>query len=256
MAIIKSWYGKLGNNILQIGNALTVAYLNRSVFSCPTHSLFPSFSVPFGYVAPTKGNYFSLDFNDHGGAQKFLKLRSDLLKEHFLPKLNLPKLNEEISNLIKNGALVTHARGGDSFHTPPHPKYIPHPLGFYLHLATLHEKVVLVYEDETNPVVRELYGHPKFYTTSSDVLTDFAILAEARAVALGGFGTFVPSACLLNKGLTKVYYSSVAPIDEYIPDSIEYKKIFIDLKGYVEEGQWIASADQKKLMLSYNMNIE
>jgi hypothetical protein len=261
MAKINSWYGRLGNNILQIGNALVVAYLNRSVFTCPSHDLFPAFSVPFGYTPPSMGNFFHLNLNAYGGAQKFMVLRSNLLKEYFLPKLNVPELNTDISNLLINGALVAHARGGDTFNPNLYPSYsispayIPHPLDYYLHLAKSYEKVILVYEDKTNPVVDALSENPQFYLTTNDVLTDFAIFTKAKSVALGGFGTFVPSACLLNKNLSKIYFSNVTPLHEYLADSDQYEKVYLNLLGYIDEDKWVADNTQKNLMLNYKLPI-
>jgi hypothetical protein len=255
MAKINSWYGRLGNNVLQIGNALVVAYLNRSVFSCPSHDLFPAFSAPFGYTPASTGNFFHIDLNTYGGAEKFMALRSHLLQKYLLPKLNLPELGEYLSNLILNGALVAHARGGDTFNANPHAAYIPHPLDYYLHLAKSHEKVILVYEDETNPVVDALSRNSQFYLTNNDVLTDFAIFTKAKSVAVGGFGTFVPAACLLNINLSKIYFSNVAPLHEYLADRDQYEKVCLNLPGYIDENKWAADNAQKNLMLNYKLLI-
>jgi hypothetical protein len=253
MAKIQKWYGRLGNNVLQIGNALAVAYINKSVFSCPTNKLFSAFSVPFGFTPSSKGDFFHLDLNSYGDAGKFKALRSSLLQEHFLPRLNLPGLSDDISALLKTGALVTHARGGDTFDEKPHGAYVSHPLDYYLHLAKFHEKIILVYEDSANPVVNALSKNPQFYLSNNDILTDYAIFTKAKAVALGGFGTFVPSACLLNKDLSKIYFSNVSPLDEYLPDSTKYEKIFLNLTGYIELGQWVADSTQINLMLHYKI---
>lgn len=261
MAKINLWYGRLGNNILQIGNALVVAYLNRSVFSCPSHDLFPAFSTPFGYTPASTGNFFNLNMDAYGGSQKFITLRQKLLQEYFLPQLNIPKLNVDLSNLLMNGALVAHARGGDTFNANIYPsycinsQYIPHPLDYYLHLAKSHEKVILVYEDNTNPVVDALSNNPQFYLTNNDVLADFAIFTKAKAVAVGGFGTFVPAACLLNKNLSKIYFSNLAPIHEYLANSNQYEKVCLNLPSYIDENNWAADIAQKNLMLNYKLPI-
>lgn len=253
MAKIQYWNGRTGNNILQVGNALVHAFFNRSVFSCPTHTLFDSFSIPFGYTPPNSGVFFHVNPTAYGGLEQFTSLRLKLIQQFLLPRINLPLINANLKGLIDNGAIVAHARGGDIFaHSPPS-NYIQHPLDFYHHLAKIYPKVILIYEDKTNPVVSALSGHSNFYLSSNEPIIDFTIFTQAKAVALGGVGTFVPSACLLNTQLSTVYFSTLAPLDPFLPNNIEAKKVCINLKGYIPENEWMATDSQKDLMLSFKL---
>lgn len=255
MAKIQGWYGRTGNNIFQVGNALVHAYFNKSVFSCPNHELFHSFSAPFGYTPPSSGWYFHVDPEAYGGLATFTALRLKLIQEFLLPKLSLPAIDADLRKLIDDGAVVAHARGGDVFQNTPPSNYIQHPLDFYLHLQKIHKKVILLFEDKTNPVVTELSKDPDFHLYSHQASVDFSIFSQARSIALGGVGTFVPSACLLNKNLTNIYYSSVAPIAPYLPNSTQINQIYIGLPDYIPENMWTASEEQKNLMLKYKLPI-
>lgn len=253
MAKIQGWYGRMGNNILQVGNALVHAFCNKSVFSCPTHTLFDSFSVPFGYNLPNSGLFFHVNPMQYGGLEQFTTLRVRLIQEFLQPRINLPLINTNLIDLIDNGAVVAHARGGDIFGVAPPTNYIQHPLDFYLHLAKIHPIVILIYEDKTNPIVNVLSGNPNFHLTSNEPLIDFSIFTQAKSVALGGVGTFVPSACLLNTKLSTIYFSTVASIDSYLPNNMEFKKICINLKGYIPENEWDGTDAQRDLMLRYKL---
>lgn len=253
MAKIQSWFGRTGNNVLQVGNALVDAFCNKSVFSCPAHALFDTFSIPFGYSPQNSGMFFHIEPTAYGALDEFTSLRLRLIQQFLLPRINLPLISADLKDLIDNGAVVAHARGGDIFgHSPPS-SYIQHPLDFYLHLAKIYPKVILTYEDKTNPIVSALSNNSNFHLTSNEPSVDFSIFTQAKFVALGGIGTFVPSACLLNTKLLTVYFSTLAPIDPYLPSNMIFKKICIDLKGYIPENEWMASNAQKDFMLRYKL---
>jgi len=255
MAKITHWYGRTGNNILQVCNALVHAYHSRSVFSCPDHPLFNSFSIPFGYAPVTSGYFFDLSPMAYGGLEHFKSLRLKLAQQFLLPRLNLPQLSNHIHDLIDAGAVVAHARGGDVFGISPPPNYIQHPLDFYLHIAKIHNKVILVYEDEANPIVGALSANPSFNLISNDPLIDFSIFTQAKYIALGGVGTFVPSACLLNTKLSTIYYSTVASLEPYLPFETNSNKVCINLDGYIPADGWSATSFQKNIMLNYKLPI-
>lgn len=255
MAKIHQWYGRTGNNVLQVGNALVHAYYNRSVFSCPDHPLFNSFSIPFGYTPPASGWFFDVNPMAYGSLEQFKSLRLKLTQQFLLPRINLPPIPYDIQGLIDDGTVVAHARGGDVFESSPPSNYIQHPLDFYLHIAKNHSKVILVYEDEANPIVGALSANPSFNLISNKTLIDFSIFTQAKKIALGGVGTFVPSACLLNTNLSTIYFSNVAPLEPYLPFEMNLNKICINLEGYIPAQQWAATNFQKDLMLSYRLSI-
>ena len=109
MAKIMDWYGRTGNNILQVGNALVHASCNKSVFSCPTHSLFDSFSIPFGYTPPSSGQFFDVNPTAYGGLEQFTALRLKLIQQFLLPRMKLPSISADLIDLIDDGAVVAHA---------------------------------------------------------------------------------------------------------------------------------------------------
>ena len=80
---------------------------------------------------------------------------------------------------------------------------------------------------------------------------DLKILGSAQNIVIG-FGTFGFLLYLMNTNLTNLY------LPKYFVDELpkgewgsDIKVTIVELPGYIKVGDWINSAEQRKLMLEY-----
>ena len=124
---IKNWYCRLGNNIIQVINAILIAvYYNYNII-LPRHEYFnktyiilnPRIKIRYRKIINKDNFYFRYEipnidkkvFDENN--QKALEiLRSCFITKHIINKL----LNEN--------DLLIHIRSGDIFDNNPHPNYI------------------------------------------------------------------------------------------------------------------------------------
>ena len=252
---ISGWYGRLGNNIWQIANALVYCEVNKYNFYCPPHPLINSFSVPFGMDVNGTTNFFENN-NDFYVEEAVLNAnRRKVLLEYFLPNFKITPSDTPafISDLVKrDDVVVAHVRGGDVFLGSPHSHYIQNPLWWYEYLLQRYDKMVLVTEDDSNPVVSKLSCHPKVICQSGSISEDFATLLSAQNLASGGFGTFVGMAAMCSNNI-RVFHATNY-FEEDIKKSLDVPDIKYEeyqLKGYIAEGQWENTEAQREIMLKY-----
>lgn len=226
MIILEKWYGRLGNNIIELSNIIDIAlFYKHNIQFKVSHKLFDLKIIH---------DYFSQYKND-----KVLKNDSSFFYKQRLPfpreiyndnnpiKINLLKqafLVKDINKLDEDDVVI-HIRSGDIFKGTPHPIYTPPPLSFYEHILNKHNyrNIIILCEDRVNPVVDELL---KIYENSSycknTLEDDIKILLGATNV-ISSVGTFVPSLLLLSEHVKyhysthssepqlKDYYSSMKP---------------------------------------------
>lgn len=218
MIISNNWYGRLGNNILQIGHIIDLAIMYRhNIKFNSKHELF-DLSIIENYfnkynnskIITDRHNFHYLNIlsyspkwnlklnniSDVFGQNDEIKIK--LLKDSFLVK-NVKKLPEN--------DLVIHIRSGDIFSSNPHPNYVPPPLEYYTKQIAKknYDKIIIVCEDQINPVVNkllELYKHAVYKKNS--LTEDIEIILGASNI-IYSVGTFVSALKLLSDNINYIY---------------------------------------------------
>ena len=172
---------------------------------------------------------------------------------------SLLKIRKPEAGLGKD-VLTLHVRGGDVFGTRQPAHYGQPPLAFYLFVLGLKKwkKVVLVYQDSSNPVVEGIIEYCVSRKVSLDKQSstdteDVALLLSATNLA-GARGTFIPAITGLSEHLRNVYYFedkfSVIPRKEGVTI---HRVIDVDgtYRREVLSGNWKNSTFQRELMMNY-----
>lgn len=208
MIILNKWFGRLGNNIIQLSNIINIAitYKHNIIFNVK-HKLFDLSVIKtyfdkydnneiivdeYGFYYTTKLVYSNDIFTQN------IEERNKLLKKAFLIN-NVEKLNEN--------DLVIHIRSGDIFISNPHPNYVPPPLSYYIKEINKrkYEKIIIICEDKINPVINkllELYNNSIYEKNSLE--KDISILLGATNIIFS-VGTFVPSLILMSDNIKYLY---------------------------------------------------
>ncbi len=267
MITITHWFGRNGNNIMQLIHAIYYAKMyHHSMVRFPTHTFLNSTVIqiqinhdyPNIYLADeaktdVKGSFFFL-----GTEFKLLREMKDpyerklIFLEYIKPIFNIT------STLKPDDTLYIHVRSGDIFEPNPHRGYVQPPLCYYRNVIGDYDKVVAVCEDDKNPCVKYLRNYPHVMYESNSVAVDLAILSGIRHFQMGS-GTFGMLVYWMNADLKTLYIpryvvekqmglDASLPID-WGPNITVH---MIDLPNYIQCGDWVNSEEQRKLMIQYN----
>ena len=162
---------------------------------------------------------------------------------------------------LEEETLVIHVRSGDAFSSHPHGALGQPPLSFYqMALAELSPNhVVLVFEDEANPVIgslREFLLEKKISFTEqcSDLRSDFRTILAAKNLVLAQ-GTLGQAMVLLSRNLEKLITFGSAFSPQFpkssAPQMIAVEDVKGDYKDQVMRGNWENSLEQRNLMMTY-----
>lgn len=158
--------------------------------------------------------------------------------------------------------LAIHLRAGDIF-TNPHPSYVQPPLAFYrlcVEFARAElgiDRVVLVYEDESNPCIPALKawltetGVPHI-SHSRTLDKDMAMLLAASHCVFG-YGSFGLAIALLSRNLKTVLFPWLERRFDAVSQVTGARAVRIDDVGggYIGSGKWRNTAEQRQMMLDY-----
>ena len=211
MIILNGWYGRLGNNIIQLSNLIDIAISYKHNIKINVEKLvFFDLSVIENYFSKYNNsqkitdphNFFyetRLPFSRNIFKQN-AEQRNEILQKAFLLK-NI--------NTVPENELVIHIRSGDIFNSNPHPNYVPPPLSYYRKEISKYnyEKIHIICEDTTNPVVNELLKLYKNAVHKKNTLEkDIRIILGATNI-LFSVGTFIPALMLLSKNIKCIHNS-------------------------------------------------
>ena len=178
--IIHDWYGRLGNNVIQLCHAIFLAIKSQSsIVSIPyhrriftgnlhrldfSHRLHNKYSW---YGFNIKSNFYFLDKvcskwkitpnEEVQICQKYVLPRLRLIKNMSFQNLKFETNTKGFDKTKWDDTLVIHIRGGDCFKPPPkkpHPKYTQPPFAFYKKILREHHykyrQVLIVTENDNN----------------------------------------------------------------------------------------------------------
>jgi|GEM_PF-2924411 len=265
--------GRFGNAIIQLCNAISIAqkinaknvkildlegmdklFLKNKVFVCK------GIRVSISNCFDTSENVLLGNF-----------FYSNLQKNITNSKLSgVEEVASELSNFLifdqtesfEPTTLVIHIRSGDIFSGKNvHPGYGQPPLSYYTLLLKKEnpDNVVIVFEDNENPVIDELIYYCKkrsinVSSVSSSLRKDVEVLLKAKCL-VAGFGTFVPIIASLSRHLEKVYFFDRKDYSFYDFKGIDLlvvKDKDGDYRRQVLSNNWVNSEEQRELMVNYN----
>tara|TARA_R110000824_G_scaffold390895_1_gene588353 strand:- start:68 stop:901 length:834 start_codon:yes stop_codon:yes gene_type:complete len=271
--ITTPWFGRTGNNIQSISNAIYFCRLKGINFHSPPNGFIEEFSENFGAESNLSSPFFTIkDFNCDKPCyikddimfcdiNDLYSQRKDICETFILPRLKIPLLKDP----LPSSTLVVHIRGGDIFDF--NPAYVgfkgeidnfpgmmvQNPLCFYENLFKKFKSVLIVAEDFSNPVIKHLQKNEKVKVVSSSIEEDFSLLLRAKNLATSGVGTFAIAAALCSKNIENLFCTNLFYTHHLNPTMLEGKiNVEINnLEGYIKKGEWKNTCSQRKLMVTY-----
>ena len=251
------WFGRLGNNLLQLAHVLHLAEQTKSEVIVPDAAFlsrrqwdFRSGAGTGCQIAVSSSFFYSsacpmyLDKTVFPAAAK-----RSILQTHVLPAFTYSL--EQPRDVV-----VVHIRGGDVFSTSPPPTYTQPPAAFYRTVLQLPElaklKIILCVEDFSNPVVEILQkDFRRRLTTVTDLSIAIGTIVGAKHLVLGQ-SSFSEMLGMMAPNLESVY----------IPFCVGREDIYMDLRqhgwkvpgycfqydNYIPIDDWRNTADQLQLM--------
>lgn len=260
-AFLPKWFGRFGNNMQQISNALYYCKKYNIHFDMAPHPIIEDIDLPFGEIRmPGNENQWSYFYFMEGAECNFpdenLQVlnfqRKELCEKYILPKLKIDhgKVEESFDGL------VIHLRGGDVF-SNPHPQYVQNPLSYYLELLKIpkyQNNTIVVAEDNTHPLI------PAFTKLMIPVLylsevQSLEVLLTAQSLATSGAGSYAIAAALCSKNITKLYCTDIWLEESLTPimlkDHLEVLCMDIDPHKYIKKGDWTINNETITKLLTY-----
>lgn len=250
MLFINCWFGRTGNNMLQIIRAIHYAKINN-------HK-----NIKFKYHKMLKSNDIILNdkktnniiIQDSFFYIKKLNINDPepyLMKKYFQKYIKpIFKINFNRNNIFDDNKLFIHFRGGDIFSSNPHSAYVQPPLSYYTNIIKKYKNIKLICEDKKNPCINELIKLNNVEYTSNSLKEDLENFLDSTQLMIG-FGTFGFLLYLINENLKILY------IPKYFIDELPSGKwgnieiISIELPNYIKIGEWKNTPVQRHIMLNY-----
>ena len=160
MIIYNKLFGRLGNNIMQLRNIISIAIAYKHNIKINAKKLnFFDLSVIEKYFNKYNNSEIITDKNNFFYNSR-LPFPNDIFKQ------NIEEINKILQkaflinniNKLPENDLVIHIRSADIFISNPHPNYVPPPLSYYTKEIDKYkyEKIHIICEDTINPVTNEL----------------------------------------------------------------------------------------------------
>ena len=260
---IHGWFGRLGNNIIQVANALYVAYYYNYNIKLPTHSYFNKTYIELNpslkfQQCPEYVDCHGPYFFDYKRIQEFPqdcftnnhdKVRKALLDLFVIDAKTLEPLTAD--------DVVIHVRSGDIFASVINFMYITPPLSFYTDILnrTNYKKIYLVAEDTANPCINELINrYPNIIYTKNTLDEDIKLILRAQNI-IWSFGTFATMLLCLTDHTKTIYTMShnFHNYGDHVFSNLNVNFHIVDSSEYISKmgSKWRNSAEQKQIMLSF-----
>jgi hypothetical protein len=230
--IIKEWYGRNGNNFIQLINACIFAEKEEyNIIEFPNHSLFIKNKIEISNTIYKKKNDYIDIINNNFYFYLINKPEIyyfSFIKHIFDKYIKLYLINFNNLNIIRD-QLCIHIRGGDVFQSHIH-FYAQPPLFFYDQILDENKHIInprIISEDKLNPCVNQLINKYNCIYIKQNLNTDLEYLINAKILCFG-YGTFSIIILLLNNNIDKLY----------LPDYVYYSFLNnwkIELKEYYND---------------------
>jgi hypothetical protein len=249
---IDKWVGRLGNNIMQLSTASAIAKKHGTFVDYPSHNILNKIEIQFGNSDFSSiGSFFGVDQDRDYVIQNRFKIMKEIGKD-LIP-------HEELD---MGDTMVFHFRGGDIFKQPcPEFGYVQCPMSYYDLIMEREEpnSVMLVCEDDSNNLIAEFTKRYEAEVSIGDSLeNDISKIMNAQSLVCCGMGSFIPALAACSTKVEKMYcpmfeISSGGHYDGLLE---EYEAVCGELchirhDNYIKIGEWSASDDQRRFMMTY-----
>jgi hypothetical protein len=288
---INKWFGRLGNNIIQIKNAIQIAlYYNYKTITIPYSVFFNTTIINISdenneTIITDKNNETNINNNETiitdknnetniNNNETIITDKNNFFYETTIKNINielfifnidktiliLKKIFEIKGKLeLNDNDIVIHIRSGDIFTNNPHPLYIMPPLSYYTSILNNNNfnKIYLIAEDTFNPVTHKLIQlYPNIVFKLRNIQNDIELLLSCNNV-IESFGSFTKCLLLLSENVENVYkpsYQSTFLIESKKYNNKIIKINDIDLDDYRKKMfPWKHTKEQLNLMINYNI---
>jgi len=268
---INGWFGRLGNNVLQLCQALWIAEQTKSSLTYPPYkrSVIKSSAIDFrrkdSCGEEVKDSFFAA--LSLGNLKEFYteseKIR--ISRKYVLPLMSFPQLQIKSPEKNFNTTLVIHMRSGDVMKLRPHVRYPQPPLSCYTKIINENgpfSHVLIVTErDLKNPCVKGLQSYCRSnkiscFIQSSLAMNDAQTITNARYFVTSQ-SSFSWAFIRMNSKIKTVFVPNIRePKSPILPEepNLDHKRIYYGLPGYITIGNWKNNEKQRKLMLGYPAN--
>ena len=232
--ILQEWYGRLGNNLTQLINAIDYCERNKYVFvqnntiythatkgpiydgltkfegpKKDLHAFIQNFIVNFTEKNITFDNVNELCTNKIVGmfydsdVPVLNNRKSEILRKYILPNFKYD------NDLLEKDTLVIHIRSGDIMKEGCHGFYVQPPFSFYKKVIDENDfkKLIIVTEpDMKNPAIQMLVDSYKNVSIQSTSLyDDVSTILNANHLVCNSQGTFGHMLALLSPNLKNIH---------------------------------------------------
>lgn len=268
---IKKYIGRFGNNVQQITSGIIYAKLHGANFYSKKHPLIDQIKIVnspiqnfFKYFSKYQyfinvdmpySNYFITKFPVDFLRNKFYIENANLvLKNVISKKIKFLELKD-----IDEDTLVIHIRGGEIFNGKnKYLSYVQNPIGYFELLIKKFDKVIIVSENDKNPVISPLLKNDKVSFQSTTMENDFNTLISATNLATSGVGTFAMSAALMSRQLKNFYCTDIFLDDHLNPNMLDKNLVNVHMYriyDYIKIGNWVANKENIDMMLNRDIKI-
>ena len=261
---LRQWHNRLGNNLIQLFNALQLAVYYRCDVVIPKHNFLNK-------------TYIKLNKSNKKKRVKIFTIAKDCFQIKYIPKKTWRCLNHN-THIVKkillslfvynpdriytDNDLIIHIRGGDIFDkNGKSVNYVTPPLSYYINIIdnNNYDRIVLISEDVLNPCVNELLSrYPNIEFNIQSFEKDISILMSAINI-VESFGTLIPMLCSLSNNIKTIYRPSYQlPCGGIRNKYLQNCKInIVKLNAYYKKQYpWRNMPHQRKYMLTYGMPVE
>ena len=138
MIIFNNWYGRLGNNIIQLKNVIQIAfYFKYKIYFRCSHKFF-DIRIIEKYFSNNENNKPITDVYNFFDRSKMKNIPPEVFKKNNKEAIDLLKhafiIKDKYVNKLDQNDIVIHIRSGDLFNNGPHPSYVPPPLSYYTNI--------------------------------------------------------------------------------------------------------------------------
>jgi hypothetical protein len=163
--VITNWFGRLGNNILQISSAIKKGLEKKANIILPYNEAFNTNSIILS--ENESENESGLYWDEYVSDDERMKI----CQNYILPIIKHTNVE------LDDNDLVIHLRGGDVFKDPPN-RYVQAPPSYIKKVINLEKpkNIYVVYEDMSNPNLEFIL---KCYNSKPETLADESEAVES-----------------------------------------------------------------------------
>ena len=237
-----SWYGRFGNNIFQIANAIQLCENDHTNLILPEKSEWSNVNFNKNKIIIHNDvtdnqvvNKGSLWYDFLGSGDELRRI----CKNYILDIIDYEKQD------LSNNDLVIHIRGGDLFFLPAPPSNMNQaPFSFYKSVIEMKifDKIYVVHEDFLNPNVQLLKDTYENVILIDDLQMAINLLLSAKNVVSCGVTTFSRMLALCSDNIETHYIPAFFDGNNFntspLSDNTDVKQIIVNIDEYFRFGMW------------------